>query len=77
VISLEGVVVDLAKIKKIMDWSTPRYVTKVRSFMGLDAYYKIFINGFSKIGNPITSLKRKSKKFVWSPKCENSFQQLK
>jgi hypothetical protein len=45
--------------------------------MGLDGYYRRFIKGFSKIGNPITSLQRKGKKFVWSPECEDSFQQLK
>jgi hypothetical protein len=77
VISVEGVAVDPAKIKEIMDWPAPRNVTEVRSFMGLDGYYRRFIKGFSKIGNPITSLQRKGKKFVWSPECEDSFQQLK
>jgi hypothetical protein len=45
--------------------------------MGLARYYISFIKGFSKIGNPITSLQRKGKIFVWSPKCEDNFQQLK
>jgi len=49
----------------------------VISFMGLVGYYWRFIRGFSKIKNLITSLQRKGKKFVWSPKCEDSFQQLK
>jgi hypothetical protein len=60
-----------------MDWLATRNVTKVRSFMGLVGYYMRFIKGFSKIENPITSLQRKGKKFVWSPECEDSFQQLK
>jgi hypothetical protein len=71
------VVVDPAKIKEIMDWPTPRNVIEVRSFMGLVGYYRRFIKGFSKIGNPITSLQRKGKKFVWSLECEDNFQQLK
>jgi hypothetical protein len=45
--------------------------------MGLVGYYRRFIKGFSNIINPITSLQRKGKKFVWSPECEASFQQLK
>jgi hypothetical protein len=60
-----------------MDWPTPRNVKEVRSFMGLDGYYRRFIEGFSKIRNPITLLQRKGKRFVWSPECEDSFQQLK
>jgi hypothetical protein len=77
VISFEGVPVDPAKIKVIMDWPAPRNVTEVRSFMVLDGYYKRFIKGFSKIRNPITSLKRKGNKLVWSLECEDSFQELK
>jgi hypothetical protein len=60
-----------------MDWPAPRNVTEVRYFMGLVGYYRRFIKGFSKIGNPITSLQRKGNKFVWSPECEANFQQLK
>jgi hypothetical protein len=45
--------------------------------MGLVGYYRRFIEGFSKIGHPITSLQKKGVKFVWSTKCEESFQMLK
>jgi hypothetical protein len=55
----------------------PRNVTEVRSFMGLADYYQRFIKGFSKIARPITSLQKKGVKFEWTPKCEESFQQLK
>jgi hypothetical protein len=64
---MEGVVVDLKKIKEIMDWTTPKNVKEVIYFMGLDGYHRRFIKEFSKIGNPIISLQRKGKKFVWSP----------
>jgi hypothetical protein len=37
----------------------------------------IFIKGFSKIENPITSLQRKGNRFMWSPECEDSLRQLK
>jgi hypothetical protein len=69
--------VDPEKVKEIMNWPSPQNVTKVRSFMGLDGYYRRFIQGFSRIGHPITSLQRKGVKFVWSVDCEASFQQLK
>jgi hypothetical protein len=35
VLSEEGVVVDLDKIRSIMEWSTPKDVSDIRSFMGL------------------------------------------
>jgi hypothetical protein len=59
IISKEGIVVDPEKIKSIEEWSTPRNVAEVRSFMGLAGYYKRFIEGFSQIVHPITSLQKK------------------
>ena len=45
--------------------------------MGITGYYRRFIEGFSKIANPITSLQKKGKKFDWNVKCEESFKKLK
>jgi hypothetical protein len=55
----------------------PTNVTEVRSFMGLAGYYRRFVEGFSKIANPITELQKKNKKFVWTEKCVEAFQGLK
>jgi hypothetical protein len=44
--------------------------------MGLVGYYQHFIEGFSKIENPIMELQKKNKKFVWSEKCTELFQKL-
>ena len=73
IISEEGIAVDPSKIAAIQEWPTPRNVTEVRSFMGLAGYYRRFIEGFSKIAHPITSLQRKGVKFEWNPRCEESF----
>ena len=61
VISEEGIVVYPEKIEAIMDWPTPKIVTNVRSFMGLERYYKRFIEGFSKITHPINIEKEECK----------------
>jgi hypothetical protein len=45
IISKDGIVVDPEKIEAIREWSTPKNVTEVRSFMGLDGYYRRFIAG--------------------------------
>jgi hypothetical protein len=77
VLSEEGVAVDLDKIKSIMEWPTPKDVSYIRSFMGLEGYYRRFIKGFSKIGCPITALQKKGTKFPWTQQCEERFQTLK
>ena len=52
----EGISIDPEKINAIEEWSVPKDVTDVRSFMGITGYYRRFIEGFSRIANPITSL---------------------
>ena len=77
IISEEGMAMDLEKIKEIKEWITPQNVSEVRPVMGLEGYYRRFIEGFSKIAHPITSLQKKGIKFEWTPKCKESFQRLK
>ncbi|WVZ74219.1 hypothetical protein U9M48_022431 [Paspalum notatum var. saurae] len=50
---------------------------EIRSFLGLAGYYRRFIKDFSKIAKPMTSLTKKNAKFVWGPKCEEGFRELK
>ena len=45
--------------------------------MGITSYYKRFIEGFSRLSNPITSLHKKGVKFVWSQQCQDNFDKLK
>ena len=73
----EGISIEINKIKAIIDWHVPKDVTHVRSFMGITGYYRNFIERFSKIANPITSLQKKGKRFFWDKKCEESFNKLK
>jgi hypothetical protein len=49
----------------------------VRSFLGLAGYYRCFIDGFSKIAKPVTSLLEKGKQFKWTHECQESFNQLR
>eukprot|EP00253_Pinus_taeda_P017986 PITA_17986 len=77
VITKEGITVDQEKIKAIMDWPVPKDVADVRSFMGLAGYYRRFVEGFSRVAFPITSLQKKGKTFHWTPNCQKSFEQLK
>jgi hypothetical protein len=51
--------------------------SNIRSFLGLAGYYRRFIEGFSKISNPMTELLVKGNTFEWMPRCETLFQELK
>lgn len=52
-------------------------MSEIRSFLGLAGYYRRFVQGFSSIASPLTKLTRKNVPYVWSDKCEDSFQELK
>jgi hypothetical protein len=45
--------------------------------MGITGYYHRFIEGFSKIDYPVTSLQKKGTRFNWSKKCQDNFNKLK
>jgi hypothetical protein len=72
-ISGEGVVVDLEKVKAVVEWTRPTSVFKIRSFLGLVGYCQRFIEGFLKLSERFTALIRKNAHFVWTHKCEKSF----
>ena len=40
-------------------------------------YYRRFIEGFSRIARPLTQLLKKETKFLWTPECDRSFEELK
>jgi hypothetical protein len=63
IISKGGISMDPVKVREIVGWKIPKTVTEVRSFLGLVGYYRRFIEGFSKIVKPMTSLLEKGKEF--------------
>ena len=73
----EGIAVDPTKVESVTEWNAPTTVGEIRSFLGLAGYYRRFIENFSKIARPMTTLLKKDTKFVWTEECEASFQELK
>jgi hypothetical protein len=69
--------VDPEKVKAIMEWLVPKNAHEVRSFMGLAGYYRRFVEGFSKIAKPITTLQRTRVKYEWTEECDSAFIELK
>ncbi|GJX54562.1 putative reverse transcriptase domain-containing protein [Tanacetum coccineum] len=77
VINSQGIHVDPAKIESIKDWASPKTPMEIRQFLGLDGYYRRFVEGFSKIVKSMTKLTQKNVMFDWGDKQEASFQLLK
>ena len=70
IVSEEGITVDPAKIKAIINWKKPKTVTEVRSFLGLTGYYRRFVEAFARLAEPLTALTHKDHKFIWTKRCE-------
>ncbi|WVZ62205.1 LOW QUALITY PROTEIN: hypothetical protein U9M48_011975 [Paspalum notatum var. saurae] len=77
VISKGGVAVDPRKVQDVLNWKVPTIATEIRSFLGLAGYYRRFIEGFSKIAKPMTTLLGKNVKFEWTKGCQAAFEELK
>jgi len=77
IIFAKGVFIDPQKVKVVLKWEKPTTVTEIYSFLGLAGYYRRFIKEFSLKATHLTQLTRKDKKWIWSKKCKESFQELK
>ncbi|GFT18384.1 retrovirus-related Pol polyprotein from transposon opus [Nephila pilipes] len=77
IISAEGVRTDPRKVAAVKEWSKPRNVHELRSFLGLCTYYRRFIKGFSLIVRPFHRWTEHKRPFVWSEECEVAFTSLK
>ncbi|WVZ63955.1 hypothetical protein U9M48_013544 [Paspalum notatum var. saurae] len=72
-----GIMVDPNKISSVMDWKVPEVVKEVRGFLGLAGYYTRFIESFSRIAKPMTSLLEKGVPFIWTKERQAAFDELK
>lgn len=77
IVGKSGVKVDPAKTAVINEWSQPKNVQAVRSFVGLATYFRKFINNFSQMVAALTRLTKKDVPFVWDAACEKAFQDVK
>jgi hypothetical protein len=64
------------KIAAIMEWNTPKTLTKLRGFLGICTYYRKFVKGFSQLCAPLTNLTKKGY-FKWSEEAQATMEKMK
>ena len=77
VVSDNGLKMDSAKIEAVATRPEPQNLKKVRSFVGLCAWYHEFVPNFATIPAPLHSVTRKGQRFLWSTECNRSFLELR
>lgn len=68
---------DPDKIRAIVDFPRPKTIRQLRSFLGLTGWYQRFIENYSAISAPLTNIKGKTEKFIWSEEAQKAFDHLK
>lgn len=72
-----GLLPDPQKIKAVEKYPRPTDKDAAKRFVAFANYYRRFIRNFADLAHPISSLTKKSVKFIWTDACEKSFIQLK
>ncbi|CAM6092762.1 unnamed protein product [Calypogeia fissa] len=65
------------KVEAIQKWSAPENTTQLRSFFDLTGFYRRFVEHFSQIAHPLTTLLDKGVRWRWGPSEDMAFQRLK
>jgi len=77
VITPNGIHMDSDHIATVTEWPVPRSITEVQIFLGFTNFYRRFIDGYSRVVIPITSLLRKGRRFEWNSHAQEAFDNLK
>ncbi|WVZ80947.1 hypothetical protein U9M48_028380, partial [Paspalum notatum var. saurae] len=77
VVSKGGIAVDPSKVDIVTNRKVPEIPKEVRGFLGLAGYYRRFIENFSRIAKPMTSLLEKDAEFRWTNAQQAAFDELK
>ena len=77
IVCKEGIQVDIAKIKVIVDLKAPINAKQIRIFLGHIGYYRKFIRQYSDITYPLEELLRAEIPYIWTNECQQAFELLK
>ncbi|KAI2666816.1 Transposon Tf2-6 polyprotein [Labeo rohita] len=77
-IDQSGISMDQGKIEAITNWPVPTSIKELQRFLGFSNFYRRFIDKYSDVTSPLTSLlKGKPKTLLWNPESSRAFHELK
>ena len=76
-ITREGLKTNTRLVEAVRDFPVPKAVHDVRRFLGMASYYRRFIYNFARIAAPLHYLTKKDSQWLWTPRCESAFKDLK
>jgi hypothetical protein len=65
-VSNEGTKPDPGKIDAVLHFPEPKTITNIRSFLGPTGYYRNYVQGYSRLADPLFELTKKDVAFVWN-----------
>ncbi len=78
ILSADGIQMDQGKVQVIRDWPQPQSVKELQRFLGFANFYRRFIQNFSLLSAPLTSMLRQNPKFLsWNAEAQAVFKKLK
>ena len=76
IVSGDGLQVDPAKLKAILDYPQPSNIKQLRAFIGVSNYLRQFIKNFASLIKPLTAV-TSQRLLVWNDELQRAFQDIK
>ncbi|XDV49296.1 hypothetical protein PO909_018576 [Leuciscus waleckii] len=78
IIDQQGIQMDQRKVDTIHNWPQPVTIKELQHFLGFANFYRRFIQNYSLLSSPLTSLLRNQPMSMsWNPLATEAFQRLK
>ena len=83
IVSSKGIETNPKKVEAVKNWTAPKTVTDVRSFLGFTNYYRRFIRDYAKVAKTLNTLVSgnnancKKAPIEWTDECQVAFDKLK
>ena len=83
IVSAKGIETDPKKVEAVRNWTVPKTVTDVRSFLGFTNHYRRFIEEYANVARPLNLLVSgdnancKKTLIKWTEECQIAFNKLK